>query len=128
MNPLDNPLEGFSPEMFVSTLSELAHADGIHSGERDILQDYAERLGVDLTNLPDAPDDLTELPWSTRVLVYRDAVMLSMADASASNAEINYLDDLADRMELSPETAGSISAWVVDYEKLLERLDSLLSK
>ena len=126
MNPLDNPLEGFSPEMYISTLLELAHVDGIHDDERDILEDHAKRLGVELTNLPDAPDDLTELPWATRVLVYRDAAILAMADDSATNPELNYLADLADRMELPPETVEAISAWVADHDELLERLDALL--
>ena len=49
-----------------------------------------------------------------------------MADDSATNPELNYLADLADRMELPPETVEAISAWVADYDELLKRLDALL--
>ena len=73
------------------------------------------------------PEDLTELPWATRALVYRDAVMLALADENVSSEEREYLANLADRMEIPAETAESISTWVKDYGTLLERLDALVS-
>ena len=127
MNPLDNPLDGFSPDLYVATLSKLAHSDGLDSNEQDILNHHSERFGIDLGNLPDVPEDLTELPWTTRVLVYRDAVMLAFADEYVSSEEREYLADLAERMNIPTETAESISKWVEDYGELLERLDALVS-
>ena len=126
MNLLDSPLDGFSPELYLSTLSKLAHSDGIHSAEQEILDHHAERLGIDLDNLPDVPDDLMELPWVTRVLVYRDAVMLALADEDTSDVEQQYLSTLAERMQLPESVVGSISDWVQEYGELLERLDALL--
>ena len=35
-----------------------------------------------------------------------------MADDNATNPELNYLDDLADRMELPSDTVKAITAWV----------------
>ena len=128
MNVLDSPLEGFSPELYLSTLSRLAHSDGIHSDEQEILDHHAERLGIDLDNLPDVPDDLPDLPWATRVLVYRDAVMLALADENTSEVEQQYLSALAERMQLPPEVVVSISDWVQEYGELLERLDALLGE
>ena len=128
MNTQDNPLDGFSPELYIATLSRLAHSDGIHSDEEEILDRHAERFGIDLGNLPDVPQDLTELPWATRVLVYRDAVMLTLADGDTSDEERQYLTDLAERMKLPAETANSISVWVQEYGTLLERMDALVSE
>ena len=126
MDMLHQPLDGFSPELYVATLAKLAHSDGIHSDEQYILDQHADRFGIDLCNLPDVPEDLTELPWATRVLVYRDAVMLAMADEDTSDEERRYLADLAGRMNLPAETIDSISLWVQDYGALLERLDALV--
>ena len=86
MNLLDSPFDNFSPGLYLATLSNLAHSDGIHSDEQELLDYHAKRFGVDLSNLPDVPHDLTELPWATRVLVYRDAFMLSLADDDTGDA------------------------------------------
>ena len=126
MDLLDNTLDGFSPELYIATLTQLAHADGIHSDEQDVLDQHAERFGIDLGNLPDVPNDLTELPWATRILVYRDAFMLSIADETTSNEERLYLFDLAERMKLPAETVDSITLWVQDYGTLLEQLEALV--
>lgn len=128
MNLLDSPFDNFSPGLYLATLSKLAHSDGIHSDEQELLDYHAKRFGVDLSNLPDVPHDLTELPWATRVLVYRDAFMLSLADDDTSDEERQYLADLAERMRLPAETTDSISAWVQDYGELIERLDTLVSE
>ena len=126
MNILDNPIEGFAPELYIATLSKLAHVDGLHDSEQEILDQHAERFGIDLANLPDVPEDLTELPWATRVLVYRDAVMLAIADEETSDEERRYLVDLARRMKLPSETIDAIEAWVREYGSLLERLDEIV--
>ena len=126
MNQLDNSFDGLSPELYIATLAKLAHSGGIHSDEKDILEQHAARFGIDLGNLPNVPDDLTELPWATRVLVYRDALMLSMVDEDISEDERRYLDGLAGRMELPDDTVDSISAWVQNYGTLLEQLDDLM--
>ena len=112
----------------MATLSKLAHSDGLHPSEQDLLEHNAEIFGVDLGDLPDVPEDLTDLPWATRVLVYRDAVMLSLADETTSREEQEYLANLADRMKLPTETADAISAWANDYGALLERLDALIGE
>lgn len=127
MNSMNMPLEGFTPELYIAALAQLAHADGIHPSEQEILTQQAESFGIDMDDLPDVPEDLTELPWATRVLVYRDSVMLSIADESTSAEEREYLTDLATRMDLPSETADSISAWVQDYGDLIERLDALVT-
>ena len=127
MDPLHNPLDGFSPELYIATLSKLAHSDGLHPNERDLLDHHAAQFGIDLGALPEVPEDLTELPWPTRVLVYRDAVMLALADEHVSAEEQEYLANLAERMKIPAKTAESISEWVTDYGELLERLDSLVS-
>jgi hypothetical protein len=128
MNPLQNPLDGFSPELYIATLSKMAHSDGLHPTEQDILEQHAAHFGIALDNLPDVPDDLSKLPWATRVLVYRDAFMLALADAYSSAEEQQYLADLAKRMELPPKTTDSIASWVEDYGTLLERFDVLLNE
>ena len=127
MNPLSNPLDGLSPDLYVATLSKIAHADGLHPAERELLDHHAAHFGVDLDNLPVVPDDLSALPWVTRVLVYRDAVTLALVDDEMSAEERQYLDDLAGRMALPMATAEAISSWVRDYATLLERLDKLIS-
>ena len=126
MNILDNPIEGFAPELYIATLSKLAHVDGLHDSEQEILDQHAERFGIDLANLPDVPEDLTELPWATRVLVYRDAVMLAIADEETSDEERRYLANLAERMELPSATIEEITSWVREYGALLERLDEIV--
>ena len=128
MNPLQNPLDGLSPELYVATLSKVAHSDGLHPAEQDLLDQHAVNFGIELGNLPDVPEDLSKLPWATRVLVYRDAVILSLADEQTSAEEQQYLADLAKRMALPARTADSITSWVNDYGTLLERLDLLMSE
>ena len=81
---------------------------------------------MDLDNLPEVPRDLSALPWATRVLVYRDAVTLALADEMSAEEE-RYLSELADRMGLPAETVAAVFAWVCEYEALLERLDALIT-
>lgn len=126
MSMMNHPLDGFSPELYVSTLMKVAHSDGIHPSEREMLERQAALLEVDLANLPDAPNDLAALPWATRVLVYRDALILAMADEEWSDEEERHLADLSARMALPPDAVDGISAWVKDYEILLDRMDALL--
>lgn len=128
MDPLHNSLDGFSPELYIATLSQLAQSDGLHPNEQYLLDHHAERFGIDLGALPDVPEDLTKVPWTTRVLVYRDAVMLALADEHVSSEEHEYLADLAERMKISAATADSISVWVQDYGALLERLEALIGE
>ena len=125
MDPLRDPLDGLSPSLYVATLSEIAHVDGLHPAERDILHQHATHFGVDLDDLPAVPHDLSTLPWATRVLVYRDAVTLALVDEIGPEEE-QYLRDLADRMGLPTETVVEICTWVADYEALLARLDALI--
>ena len=126
MDPLRDPLDGLSPSLYVATLSEIAHVDGLHPAEREIIEQHAAHFGVNLDNLPAVPRDLSLLPWATRVLVYRDALTLALADGMTAKEE-RYLRDLAERLELPAETIAAVSTWVADYEALLERLDSLIS-
>ena len=128
MNTLQNSLDGFSPELYLATLSKMAHSDGLHPDEQDILKQQATNFGIALDSLPDVPDDLSKLPWTTRVLVYRDTFMLALADEDVSPEEQQYLSDLAKRMALPTETADSIISWVKDYGELLERFDALVSE
>ena len=74
------------------------------------------------------PEDLTEVPWATRVLVYRDAVMLALADEHVSIEEREHLADIAERMKIPTPTADSISMWAKDYWALLERLEALIGE
>lgn len=120
-------LDEFSPELYVAILSEVAHSDGLDAEEQAILAQYAARFEVDLDALPNVPADLSDVSWSTRVLVYRDACMLASADGSVSPREVAHLADLASRMALPPGVTESVRVWVRDYGSLLERLDELLS-
>ena len=126
MDLLHRTLEGFSPELYLATLSKVAHSDGIHPDEQEMLEQHASRLGVDLDALPDLPENLSDLPWATRILVYRDAYMLALADDSFSSAEEEHLAELAERLNLSREKTDSICVWVRDYEKILEQFDGIL--
>ena len=121
-------LDEFSPELYVAILSDVAHSDGLDVEEQAILAQYASRFEVDLDALPDVPADLSDVSWSTRVLVYRDACMLALADGSVSSAEETHLAGLANRMALPPGVAETVRAWVRDYGNLIERLDDLLSR
>ena len=122
-----NSLDEFSPEYYVAILSEVAHSDGLDAEERAILEQYASRFDVDLNALPDVPADLSTISWSTRILIYRDACMLALADGSVSSIEEEHLADLASRMLLPQGVTESVRVWVRDYGNLLERLDDLLS-
>ena len=126
MDPLRDPLDGLSPSLYVATLSEIAHVDGLHPAERELLDQHAAHFGVDLDNLPAVPRDLSALPWATRVLVYRDAVMLARVDEMSAEEE-RYLRDLGDRMGLPAETVAAVATWVADCDALLDRLDALIS-
>lgn len=126
MDSFHTTLEGFSPELYIATLSKVAHSDGLHPDEQEMLEQHAARLGVDLSELPHVPDDLSDLPWATRILVYRDAYMLALADGAFSEAEEEHLSELARRMKLSPGKADSIRVWVHHYEELLKGLEKIL--
>lgn len=128
MGMMNHPLDGFSPGLYLSILMKVAHSDGIHPSVREMLERQAESLGVDLDGLPDAPNDLSSLPWATRVLVYRDALILALADGESSDAEQRHLVDLSERMALPSDVMSEVSAWVKDYEKILDRMDALLEE
>ena len=121
-----DPLEGFSPELYVAALSEVAHSDGLHATEMAILEEHAERFGIDLDRLPALPGDLSDLSAATRVLVYRDAYMLAMADGVVSGSEGERLEELAQRLALTSDNTGSIRKWVHDYSALLDRFGELV--
>lgn len=123
---LPDPLEGFSPELYVAALSEVAHSDGLHAAEMAILEEHAERFGIDLDRLPALPDDLSDLPAATRVLVYRDAYMLAMADGDVSGSEEERLEKLARRLILTSDNTDSIREWVHGYSMLLDRFEEVL--
>lgn len=57
MDSIHTTLTGFSSELCVATLSKVAHSDGLHPDEQEMLKQYALRLGVDLCELPYSPDD-----------------------------------------------------------------------
>ena len=128
MDPPANSLDGFSPDLYIATLSKLAHSDGLHPNEQDLLDHHAQRFGIDLSTLPDVPEDLTEVPWATRLLVYRDAVIFALADEHVSGEEREYLAELAERMKISAQIADSISMWAKDCGALLERLEALIGE
>lgn len=119
-------LEQFSPEHYVAILSDIAHSDGVDPEEQAILERCASQFGVDLNALPSPPADLSAVSWATRILIYRDAFMLALADGTSSPIEDERLAELAERMELDAGTTESIRVWVRDFGTLLERLQDLL--
>ena len=123
---LTDALEGFSLELYVAALSEVAHSDGLHAAEMGILEEHAARFGIDLDQLPALPPDLSDLPAATRTLVYRDAYMLALADGELSRPEEQRLAELAGSLGLTPANAESIRVWVHDYATLLDRFEELL--
>lgn len=129
MNPFQAALDGFSPALYLATLVEVARSDGLQEVESELLQQHARNFGLDLDDLPTVPADLTAVPWSTRVLVYRDSVTLALADSDElSEEEGRALQDLAHRMGLSKAKEQEIRGWVVDHAMLLERLTALLEE
>ena len=129
MNPIIDPLEGFSAELYVATLMEVAHADGLQPIEEEMLTHQAAALGVDLTSLPNLPGDLSSLPWATRVLVYRDALTLALVDTEeVTPEERTYLANLAARLKLPKDVVTKVSVWVADQASLLDRFSALLQK
>ena len=117
----------FSPEQYVAILADIAHSDGIDPEEQAILDRYASQFGVDLDSLPSIPSDLSGISWSTRVLIYRDAFMLALADGTSSSIEEDRLAELATRMGLPDGTIETVRAWVRDYGALLEEFHNLLA-
>lgn len=128
MNPLQNPLEGFAPEFYLAILREVAYADGLQPIEEELLQQQASGLGVDLEDLPQVPQDLSQIPWATRILVYRDALMLANADDKLSPEEVEYLSTLARRLGLSSKITQQIEDWLKSYEEVLDSLVVLLQE
>ncbi len=127
MNLLSPDLQDqFSPEHYVAILADIADSDGIDPEEQAILERYASQFDVDLDALPNVPTDLSEVSWSTRVLIYRDAFMLALADGTSSSMEKERLAELAVRLRLPDSTIEAIRGWVQDYGALLERLHDLL--
>ena len=126
MNLFSNPVDGFSPELYLATLVKVAHSDGLHPTEEVFLKERAENFGLDLNNLPPIPDDLSQLPASTRIFLYRDALMLAYADGHLSEQEENYLAQLAQKMGLSEKTTIDIKEWINDFSNLLDRMENII--
>ncbi len=120
-------LDDFSPEHYVAILADIAHSDGTDPEEQAILERYASQFGVDLDALPNVPTDLSEVSWSTRILIYRDAFLLALADGTSSSIEEDRLAELATKMRLPDRTTGTVRGWVRDYGALLERFHDLLA-
>ena len=123
---LPNSVEGFSPEMYVAALAEVVRSDGLHAAEIAILEEHAGRFGIDLDRLPALPANLRALPAATRVLVYRDAYMLAMADGEFSEPEATRLGELAGRLGLASAATELIIEWADDYSTLLARFEDLV--
>lgn len=128
MNALPNFLNNFSPELYLATLSQLAHADGLHPDEKILLEQQAATFGINLDNLPEVPEDLSDLPWVTKVFVYRDSITLAYVDGSISIEEAEHLKQLSERLGISPEVAAKIKIWVEDYSEILARLENILKQ
>ena len=127
MNPFQAALDGFSPSLYLATLTEVAKSDGLQAVEIELLGQHAQNFGLDLDSLPQVPADLRDVPWSTRVLVYRDALTLALADSEdLTTQEVAALGVLAERMGLPAATAAALKQWVVDHAGLLDRLSGLL--
>jgi uncharacterized tellurite resistance protein B-like protein len=126
MNLFSNPVDGFSPELYLATLVKVAHSDGLHPTEEVFLKERAENFGLDLNNLPPIPDDLSQLPASTRIFLYRDALMLAYADGHLSEQEENYLAQLAQKMGLSEKTTIDIKEWINNFSNLLDRMENII--
>ena len=62
--------------------SEVGHADGLDAEEQAIIAQYASRFEVERNALADVPAELSDVPWSTCVPIYRDAYMLASTDGS----------------------------------------------
>ena len=120
-------LDDFSPEHYVAILADIARSDGIDPEEQAILEHYAAQFGVDLDALPDVPNDLSEVSWPTRILIYRDSFMLALADGTSSSIEEERLAELATKMRLPDSTTETVRGWVRDYETLLARFHDLLA-
>jgi tellurite resistance protein len=118
----------FSPELYLATLKKVAEADGICSEEQAVLDDHADQFGVDLRSLPKVPEELQELSWPTRAIVYRDATMIALADGAISEEEEVYLAELAGRLGISKADAEQISDWIGDYSDVLDRFQEILSR
>ena len=119
-------LDHFSVEHYVAILSDIAHSDGIDPEEQEILERYADQLGVDLDKLPSVPEDMSDISWATRILIYRDVFMLALADKTLSSAEKERLATLAEKMGLQSTTTDSVQKWTREYKALLEQLGDLL--
>ena len=91
-----------------------------------ILERYASQFDVDLGALPSVPNDLSEISWPTRVLIYRDAFMLALADGTSSAIEEDRLGELATKMRLPARTTETLREWVLAYGDLIERFHDLL--
>ncbi|NJN74784.1 MAG: TerB family tellurite resistance protein [Limnothrix sp. RL_2_0] len=128
MNELPSFLDGFSPDLYLATLSQLAHSDGLHPDERVLLEQQAITFGLDLNDLSEVPHDLSDLPWSTKVFVYRDSIILAYVDGSVSEEEEKYLIKLSERLDICSETAQKIRDWVNDYSDVLNRLENILKQ
>ena len=126
MNLVSNALEGFSPELYLSALVEVAHSDGLHPTEEVFPKERAESFGLDLNNLPAVPDDLSQLPSSTRIFLYRDALMLAYADGQLSEKEEEHLAQLAQKMSLSEKITSDIKEWINDFSNLLDRMENII--
>ena len=55
MNLMHDALAEFSAELYVATLSKIAHSDGLHPAEQEILEQHASQFGIELDALPDVP-------------------------------------------------------------------------
>lgn len=129
MNQLTTRLEGFAPDLYLAMLSEVAHADGLQPVEEALLQQQAAHFGLDMKSLRPMPNELGEVPWTTRVLVYRDALILALADdGTLSSEELQYLRELTRRLHLTTERAEAIFEWVKDYSAVLDRFEDILSE
>lgn len=118
---------GFHADEYIATLVKVAKVDGVHSVEQTFIERMAADLGVNLKNLPEPAEDLSGLQWPTRVMVYRDAVMLSKMDGVITTDEQAHLEMLASKLGVPNDVAQQISAWVQNYSKLQAEFEKILA-
>lgn len=126
-------LGDFDAELYLKLLHAVADADGVHPVEEDYIRHQAAALHVDPeVVLGKGPIALEQLQLTasevTRRMVYRDCYTLACADGAVSDQERATLHRLRRVLNLTPERATALEAWVARYSAMIEEGQALLTQ
>lgn len=117
-----NELNNQEATAFLNLVESFAKVDTVFAKEEeDLIKDYVKELGLNTSEIPSlsveaATNKLNEGAARIKNIVFFELVGLALIDGEFEEAEIKFLDDLADKFNISKEKFNSFIDFFIDVK------------